>query len=160
MKINELLFSLIVLLFICCKNQKSQEIEIQELPNSESSCITKVDKEQALESILKTEYFVMHLHPELDERLPITLLKNDFITGDLSISWNQYKVLFADSLILPRGKVIELKIDSLDCEEMKFFYQLYYPIEGSLIKGSTVKQDSIWISRVYRSVELEFEPDY
>ncbi len=110
----------------------------------ETKCLDKNDKEKLLESIFETEEFQMFLHPEIKERLPIRLVKNEFITSDLVIFSNGQKVQLVDSLILPIGTQHRVKLIKKDCNRGIVEYSIFYPIEGVVISGSAQKKGDSW----------------
>ena len=140
------------LLFIAigCKTEKKTESIRQEGQEevTVNPCFKKSEKELAIASILKTEEFQTFLHPEVEGRLPIHLVKNDFITADLKITSNGQEIQYRESLDLPEGKVHRIKITNIDCENREFSYSVFYPIEGAIIQGDVSKINSEWVASV------------
>ncbi|MFC4220014.1 hypothetical protein ACFOWS_07710 [Flagellimonas marina] len=106
----------------------------------------KKDKEKIIEAIMATPDFQMFLHPNIEGRLPVQLVKNEFITSDLNIFSNGFQVQFVDSLTLPEGKEHQITLGKIDCTGSKISYSIYYPIEGVIISGKILKKDGSWIA--------------
>ncbi|MEZ4968912.1 MAG: hypothetical protein R2814_04485 [Flavobacteriaceae bacterium] len=109
-------------------------------------CLDKKDKEKIIETIMSTPDFQMFLHPNVEGRLPVQLVKNEFVTSDLNIFSNGFQVQFVDSLTLPEGKEHQITLGNIDCFGSKISYFIYYPIEGVIISGKILKKDSSWIA--------------
>ncbi|MFC4220016.1 hypothetical protein [Flagellimonas marina] len=141
-------FSIMILAILCnCKEKREEvdKIEVQQKSNITENCLSKNEKEKMLEKILKTYDFQLFLDPEVDGRLPVRLQKNDFVTEDLELESNGFPVVFEDSLDLPYGNIHRLRIIDRDCENQKFGYSIFYPIEGAIMTGTVSKSDTTWL---------------
>ncbi|TKD65911.1 hypothetical protein [Flavobacterium sp. ASW18X] len=141
-------FIYLTLFLLCCKRNTSNFSDsiLQPAPlDIVKKCFTKQDKENILESIMGTEEFQMFLHPEIDGRLPILLVKSEFISTDLELFSNGQKVEYVDSLNLPNGRQHRIKLLEMDCEKNIIKYSIFYPIEGAIISGSVKKKENIWV---------------
>ena len=144
---RKILSVIFITILFCCKDVKNQE-QKNDAYNTERKndfCMTKTEKEKLVETILNTEDFQMFLHPDVEGRLTVRLQKNEFITGDLNIKSNGLPVILKDSLDLPYGSVHRLRIIFMDCENQKFSYSIFYPIEGAIITGTIKKTDTLWL---------------
>lgn len=149
----------IVLVFAMCKqptNSKQKIVLEAEMP-VQKDCFDKSTKETILTAILRTETFQEFLHPELEERLPVRLVKSDFITDDLQILSNAQKVGFRDSLGLPKASVHRITIKNVDCENKTLEYSIFYPIEGVIIGGYVEKKNGEWTANVSHVGEMSIE---
>jgi hypothetical protein len=136
---------ILINLFGCKEKKNTKVIEKNNVVNIDNSnCFTVKEREKILEAIIETPDFQMFLHPEVEGRLPVQLVKNEFVTTDLFMKNNGYKVQFRDSLILPDGMMHRIRVTNIDCEEKRLQYSVFYPVEGAVITGSIYKLDSIW----------------
>lgn len=131
-------------LIIACKNEK--KIVIDEIKHKTDVCFTKKEKEEIIHTILQNADFQMFLHPHVEGRLPIKLVKNEFVTPNLEIESNGYQVVFKDSLILPDGAIHRIRIVEKDCKKKRVSYSIFYPIEGAVLTGNVFKSDSLWLT--------------
>lgn len=143
-KIFGIFFSITIL--FACKDFKNRPEKMDvNVIEKKDSCISKTEKERMIEAILRTPDFQLFLHPKVEGRLPVRLQKNEFITRDLEIKSNDLAVIFEDSLDLPYGSIHRLRITDMDCENKKFSYSIFYPIEGAVITGTVRKADTSWL---------------
>ncbi len=130
-----------------CKNAgktKAENSGSKEKSETTKNCFSKIEKEKALETILGTNDFQMFLHPEVEGRLPVKMVVNEFVTPDLKITSHERPVVFKDSLILPYGDILRLRITEMDCTKMVFSYSIFYPMEGAVLTGTAKKVKSEW----------------
>ncbi|MBD1259903.1 hypothetical protein HZY62_04835 [Maribacter polysiphoniae] len=130
-------------LFIGCKEKT--KVRPEENIGGSAICFTKSEKEKIITTIFGTPDFQMFLHPNVEGRLPIQLVKNEFITPDLRIESNGYAIVFKDSLVLPEGTIHEIRIIDQDCEKKRVSYSIFYPIEGAVLTGTIIKSDTLWL---------------
>lgn len=145
-----LLLSYMVLL-VGCKTNVKNETEAPEL--TYKHCLSKEEKAGVLRSILEHKKFQYHLHPKAPGRLPIRLLKSEFISEDLDIVVNEKRVIY-DNHFDEKSNVVTIRIDSLDCDLKKIHFFLYYHVEGLVIIGSSQLIDEKWIIKIIRSGEM------
>jgi hypothetical protein len=126
-----------------CKDKLNARLEVSTL--APSNCFSKSEKEKIITTILETPDFQMFLHPTVKGRIPVQLVKNEFVTPDLEIESNGYKVVFKDSLILPEGTVHWIRFSDEDCSNKKVSYSIFYPVEGAILNGTVVKLDTLWL---------------
>lgn len=126
------------------KNQ-GKSSDVMTLEHKTDPCPSKNEKEKMLETILGTPDFQMFLHPEVDGRLPVRLLINEFVTEDLELKSNGLPVLFEESLSISHVSVHRLRIIEADCKNQIFSYSIFYPIEGAIITGTAKKNDTTWL---------------
>lgn len=145
MRINILI---LLILVIGCRNasKNSHEQTSGTLKIQENNCLTVIDRQLILKSILSTEDFQMFLHPNTEGRLPINLVKNEFVTPNLDITSNGRKVVFCDSLTLPDGREHRITIRQLDCKSKSLSYSVFYPVEGVIISGIVNKVNDSWVA--------------
>jgi hypothetical protein len=137
-------FLLLLFIFFNCKEKK--KVDYQENKTSEDVCFTDREKEGIIKTILETPDFQMFLHPDAKGRLPIQLVKNEFVTPNLEITANGLPVVFRDSLILPEGAIHRIRIIHQDCQKKEVAYSVFYPIEGAVLTGIISDSNSIWIA--------------
>ncbi|MBQ4913522.1 hypothetical protein J8L85_03680 [Maribacter sp. MMG018] len=132
-----------------CKENTAQKINTKTRPVQQpmvQDCMDKKDREKIIEAIVSTPDFQMFLHPKIEGRLPVKLVKNEFVTSDLIIYSNGLKVQFVDSLELPEGSQHRITIGDIDCSGSKISYSVYYPIEGAIISGKVYKNHKEWVA--------------
>ncbi|MGI9545604.1 MAG: hypothetical protein ACR2MM_00085 [Flavobacteriaceae bacterium] len=138
---------LVFLILSGCKDLGKTEKPIDDLNAAQKNelCLSKEEREGLIKAILNTPDFQMFLHPDAEGRLPIRLVKNEFVTPDLNILSNDQRVIFEDSLFIPNGSVHRLRIVKKNCENKKFSYSIFYPIEGAFLFGDIMKSDTLWL---------------
>lgn len=150
MRIFLLAFYMIFMVSVfSCKKNKPSVINHKTQTNQPSlvqECLSNKDKANIIEAILTTSDFQMFLHPNLKGRLPIKLVKNQFVSSDLKIVSNGVQVQFVDSLTHPEGGEHQITIEDIDCSGFKILYSVYYPIEGVIISGKILKKGDSWIA--------------
>ncbi|MDO6602288.1 hypothetical protein [Arenibacter palladensis] len=134
----------IALVHISCREKI--KVEIKENNLEANQCFTKGEREEIIKTIIETSDFQMFLHPNVKGRLPVQLVKNEFVTSDLKIKSNGYQVIFRDSLILPEGTIHRIRMEEEDCKSKKVTYSVFYPVEGAILTGTIVKSDTKWMA--------------
>jgi hypothetical protein len=130
------------------------EEKILEVKNNKS-CFSKTEREKVLKSVLSSKSFQKFLHPEAINRLPIRIIKNDFITSDLRLESNGYNVILVDSSNLGDDLAHRIKFYKIDCNEKKLNYSVFYPIEAASISGEVYKSNSLWLNSVTSVGEID-----
>ncbi len=142
---------LILFLFLISCKTNVEKTEIHELVYQD--CFSKEERSGAISSILKHKKFQFFLHPEVRGRLPVRLLKSEFISADMDMTINGKRVILESNLD-EESSTVSIRIDSLDCDLKKFNFYLYYPIEGAVIIGTSQLIDEKWIIKIITSGEM------
>ncbi len=144
---------LLTILILGCKDNVETNLSSQDSGVLIQECFSKLDKENALQAIFENQDFQTFLHPEIEDRLPLKIVKTQFITKDLGIYIKDNKSLITDSTDVSEATV-RLKIENKNCQSKKIAYVLFYPIEGAFVKGEVIKNDKIWVVNVESSGEI------
>ena len=155
--IVNILFLTVFLSLLSCNNITRKSNLLDSVTETKvDSCFLKQEKENIIKAILNTSDFQTFLHPELKERLPIRIRKNEFITCDLTIESNGFKVIFIDSLNFDDNLYTHnVNLKDLDCKQKIISYSIYYPIESASINGVVQKTDKLWIASVTSVGEID-----
>lgn len=132
---------LFFLLAISCRDANPKNDKATDSISTSQVCLDKIDKSEAITSILDTEEFQKYLHPEAEGRLPVRLLQSRFITEDLKLYSNGHSVRVVDSMA---ELVHRIRIDTSRCRDMILGFSIYYPIESASVQGFTKKEQGNW----------------
>lgn len=140
-KVYMIFFLLLQLALLSCGDSGKKEDTNPLQKSTSQPCLDIQEKTEALESILATEDFQIFLHPEIADRLPVRIMKTDFITNDLKIISNGQPVEVVDSAT---ELVHRIRIDTSGCEEKLLRFSIFYPVESAHIAGFAKKEENAW----------------
>ncbi len=142
---NKILIGLIftILLSGCKKKVEKSNISSSEGEQETGSCLEKQDKEQIVKAILVVDDMNEYVKPTLENAKNIELLKNEFITKDMSIKIEDDSVQIVDSLNASE-KVFKLDFQNIDCAEKKIPFTIWYEFEHADLTGYVFKKNIKW----------------
>lgn len=115
------------------------------LTNSLSAQTYDQDKEQIIQTILNSDSVTMFIHPEIEGRLPIIILQNEFIPSSFDI-----QVEDSVAKVMAKSEIENDKIEAY----FKFYetsiartgalIRFSYPIEGIDCRVNLEKTNSVW----------------
>jgi len=154
---RKLTFLVIGLLFtVSCKEQRSTDALKQdklavEMPN---------ESEIVLQKLLDLPKLQWVFHPEIAERLPIKILKNEFVPDSLKLLKFDENVRIAALPSFQKENIQDyILIKDLNIKKDTARFDLDYEIEGVSAKGTFIKISSEWVVQDYTISESSIKQE-
>ena len=133
--------SLLISIFLGCKETSAP---VKDNPESQIKNQSP-DFEEAIQLILDVPDFQMWLHGEIQERVPLKLLINDFIKIEYDLYKFGEQVRIIDSATIKSEQINDaIRIRLLDTEKDTVRFSLYHQIEGATMEGRLYRRSNQW----------------
>lgn len=147
-------FSLIVLLifFTACHldNRKSVVRNNGSIAATEPQITKQPSAQELIQKMLDLPQWQWVYHPEVNGRLPVKMLKNDFVADSLIlIKFNQKVQIGVDT----RNTKEYVEIEKLKIKDDTAYFIMEYPSEGAVANGHFIKRNKVWMIDKYTVIE-------
>lgn len=111
------------------------------------------DKTEIIQTVLDHPEMEEFLHMELENRIPLYILKNEYISEKLNLTKGKHKVVIVEDTTGTKGNYI--KMTDLTVKDRKAEFSLYYKIENMEMSGRLQKEDGKWtVSKIDNIIEF------
>ncbi|MEZ4968913.1 MAG: hypothetical protein R2814_04490 [Flavobacteriaceae bacterium] len=150
MLLRSFVATLFLIVFLSCKGKRDEnrsKTEINVGPStSVINCWNNQERQDIIEEILSTKDLQTYVKLFIREKLPIQIIKNEFILEDLKIFTNNQEV----EIIRKNSNsdlAFELTFQEIKCPT-KLQFAVWLDCEHASIKGFVLKKDEKWITEI------------
>ena len=130
-----------ILIALGCKERPEQNKGVLQSKTTTQSS----DFEEAIQLILDVPEFQMWLHGEAPERVPLKLVRNEFVKGEYELEKFGERVRIVDSATIKKEQIPDaIRIKRLNSAKDTVQFSLYHPIEGAVMQGRLYKRNKQW----------------